>query len=170
MAQALLSTSSTFQLLNRMLTLLRFLKSNASVCLLISSERNTKCVLISSSIQLSKSWLCDSLIETFLQTIYSWIDIAVSIGQVLCLIRRFFFWFCFPGRSKEPIKLFPTSFRGHGCNLSFSISSLRRGVRFIASSAAGKNVGAAEISEAEKAPRYYSWPHKKVEILFFVVA
>ncbi|KAG8645578.1 alternative NAD(P)H-ubiquinone oxidoreductase C1, chloroplastic/mitochondrial isoform X1 [Manihot esculenta] len=58
-------------------------------------------------------------------------------------------------------KLFPVSPRWSICSPSFTNSPRRRGFRFVASSAIGKNEGVAEISQGETPPRIYTWPDNR---------
>ncbi|XP_048335145.2 alternative NAD(P)H-ubiquinone oxidoreductase C1, chloroplastic/mitochondrial isoform X2 [Ziziphus jujuba] len=63
--------------------------------------------------------------------------------------------------AKQWNRLFPSSLRGLGTNLSFSAVSQRRGIGCIASGATGTNGGVAELSEADTESRLYSWPDNK---------
>lgn len=69
------------------------------------------------------------------------------------------------GGAKQWNRLFPSSLRGLGTNLSFSAVSQRRGIGCIASGATGTNGGVAELSEADTESRLYSWPDNKVELV-----
>ncbi|XP_050377435.1 alternative NAD(P)H-ubiquinone oxidoreductase C1, chloroplastic/mitochondrial [Argentina anserina] len=64
--------------------------------------------------------------------------------------------------AKHQGRLFPDFSRGRGSKISLFASSQRKSYQFVvASSASVGNGGVAEMSEAESAPRYYSWPDEK---------
>lgn len=67
------------------------------------------------------------------------------------------------GGVKQWSKLFPGLSRSKGTSLSFLTNSPRKGVGLVASAATGDTGGVADISEAESAPRFYSWPDNKVK-------
>ncbi|KAL5555245.1 hypothetical protein UlMin_037481 [Ulmus minor] len=63
--------------------------------------------------------------------------------------------------AKQRGKLFSGFSRRNRTSLLFLSSSQRKGIGLVASGGTGVNGGVAEISEAETAPRLYSWPDKK---------
>lgn len=90
-----------------------------------------------------------------LQCLFSY-DIIVEL--------RFLCHFWISGGAKQWPKLFPGFSKRYGTDFALFTSFRKKGVRFVASGATGRNGGVVEISEGETAPRSYVWPDKKVAI------
>ncbi|KAF5480525.1 hypothetical protein F2P56_001267 [Juglans regia] len=69
--------------------------------------------------------------------------------------------FPFNRGAKQWTNLFPRFSKRYGTNISLFMSYRKKGVRFVASDATGRNGGVPEISDGETAPRSYVWPDKK---------
>lgn len=101
-------------------------------------------------------------------------------GNIIILCHfpvNFNFEICFmshsliSGGAKQWTNLFSRFSKRYGTNISLSMSYRKKGVRFVASDATGRNGGVPEISDGETAPRSYVWPDKKVALLceFFIL-